>query len=741
MSFSSKFQYFATYAGSKMKSATLIINLFGLMTGLCLVSCKESASNNQSSPLMSMIDKNITVPLAAKKPKELTIHGYTRMDPYYWLNERENPEVIDYLTAENQYTDTMLAHTKAFQEKLYNELVGRVKQTDMSVPFKDNGYYYITRYEEGQEYPIHSRRKGSMEANEEIMLDVNVLAKGFDYYAVGGRSVSPDNKLLVYSEDTLSRRIYTLRIKDLNTGELLPDIIPNTGGGATWAEDNKTIFYATKDTTLREYKIWKHKLGTPVSKDQLVFEESDETFGAFVYKTKSKKYIVIGSYSTLSQEYRYIDAANPDSELKMFQSRKRGLEYGIEHYNDIWYIRTNKDAKNFRLMKTPVTATSEDNWTEVIPNRDDVLLEGMDVFKNYLVLSERKAGITQLRIIPTQGKEHYIEFGEKAYVAGTSVNPEFDTDILRINYQSMTTPNTTYDYNMSTKQKTLLKQQEVLGGFNPEDYRSERIMVKVRDGVEVPVSLVYHKDTPLDGTSPCLLYGYGSYGASMDPGFSMSRLSLLNRGFVYAIAHIRGGEEMGRQWYEDGKLLKKKNTFNDFIDCGQYLLDHKYSNPKGLYAMGGSAGGLLMGAVLNMAPDLWAGVIAAVPFVDVVTTMLDESIPLTTGEFDEWGNPKEKESYDYMMTYSPYDNVAAKNYPPMLVTTGLHDSQVQYWEPAKWVARLREMKTDKNPLLLHTNMEAGHGGASGRFRQFKEISLEYTFLLDLAGKLDPEIKG
>ncbi len=738
---SSKFQYFATCDGSKMKSANLTIGLVGLMIILCMFSCKESASTTQSSPLMSMTDKNIPAPLAAKKPKELTIHGDTRMDPYYWLNERENPEVIDYLTAENQYTDTLLAHTKAFQEKLYNELVGRVKQTDMSVPFKDNGYYYITRYEEGQEYPIHSRRKGNMEASEEVMLDVNVLAKGFDYYAVGGRSVSPDNRLLVYSEDTLSRRIYTLRVKDLTTGQLLPDIIPNTGGGATWAEDNKTIFYATKDTTLREYKIWKHKLGTPVSKDQLIYEEADETFGAFVYKTKSKKYIVIGSYSTLSQEYRYLDASKPDGELKVFQPRKRGLEYGIEHYNDIWYIRTNKDAKNFRLMKTPITATSEDHWTEVIPNRDDVLLEGMDVFKNYLVLSERKAGITQLRVIPSQGKEHYIEFGEKAYVAGTSVNPEFDTDVLRINFQSMTTPNTTYDYNMGTKQKTLLKQQEVLGGFNPEDYRSERIMVKVRDGVEVPVSLVYHKDTPLDGTSPCLLYGYGSYGASMDPGFSMSRLSLLNRGFVYAIAHIRGGEEMGRQWYEDGKLLKKKNTFNDFIDCGKYLVEHKYSSSKGLYAMGGSAGGLLMGAVLNMAPDLWAGVIAAVPFVDVVTTMLDESIPLTTGEFDEWGNPKEKESYDYMMSYSPYDNVGAKNYPPILVTTGLHDSQVQYWEPAKWVARLREMKTDKNPLLLHTNMEAGHGGASGRFRQFKEISLEYTFLLDLAGKMDPEIKG
>ena len=741
MPHSYKFQYFATMDGSKVNRTSLIISLLSLMTGLCLVSCKESTSNTQSSPLMSMMDKNIPAPLAAKKPKELTIHGDTRLDPYYWLNERENPEVIDYLTAENQYLDTMLAHTKPFQEKLYNELIGRIKQTDMTVPYKDNGYYYITRYEDGQEYPIHSRRKGTMDAPEEIMLDVNQLAKGFDYYAVSGRSVSPDNRLLVYGEDTLSRRIYTLRIKDLTTGDLLPDIIPNTGGGATWAEDNKTIFYATKDSTLREYKIWKHKLGTPVSNDQLVYEEADETFGAFVYKTKSRKYIVIGSYSTLSQEYRYLDASHPDGTFQVFQPRKRGLEYGIEHFNDIWYVRTNKDAKNFRLMKTPVTATGEDHWTEVIPNRSDVLLEGMDVFKDYLVLSERKAGITQLRIIPEHGDEHYIGFGEEAYVAGTSVNPEFDTDILRINYQSMTTPNTTYDYNMKSREKVMLKQQEVLGGFNPEDYRSERIMVKVRDGVEVPVSIVYHKDTPLDGTSPCLLYGYGSYGASMDPGFSMSRLSLLNRGFVYAIAHIRGGEEMGRQWYEDGKLLKKKNTFYDFIDCGKYLVEHKYSSPKGLYAMGGSAGGLLMGAVLNMAPDLWAGVIAAVPFVDVVTTMLDESIPLTTGEFDEWGNPKEKESYDYMMTYSPYDNVEAKNYPPILVTTGLHDSQVQYWEPAKWVARLREMKTDKNPLLLHTNMEAGHGGASGRFRQFKEISLEYTFLLDLAGKMDPEIKG
>ena len=685
---------------------------------------------------MNMIGKNIPPPEAPKKEKALAIHGDIRQDPYYWLNDRDNPEVIAYLNEENAYLDTIMSHTKLFQEKLYNEMIGRIKQTDMSVPYKENGYFYVTRYEEGQEYPIHSRRQGTMDAPEEIMLDVNVLAKGFDYYAIAGRAVSPDNKLLAYGEDTLSRRIYTLRIKNLANGRMLPDVIPNTSGSAVWAADNKTIYYATKDETLRVNKIWKHTLGTPISNDKLIFEEKDPTYGTFVYKTKSKKYIVIGSYSTLSQEYRILEAADPDGEFRMFQPRKRGLEYGIDHHGDFWYVRTNKDALNFRLMKTPETSTTEDNWTEVIPHRPDVLLEGIEVFLDYIVLSERKAGITQLRVMPNAGEEHYIAFEEDAYVAGVSVNPEFDTDVLRFNYQSLTTPNTTYDYNMHSREKIFLKQQEVLGGFNPSDYRGTRIMAKARDGVDIPVSIVYHKDTPLDGTSPCLLYGYGSYGYSLDPSFSMTRLSLLNRGFVYAIAHIRGGEEMGRQWYEDGKLLKKKNTFTDFIDAGKFLAAGKYADSKRLYAMGGSAGGLLVGAVMNMEPGMWAGVIAAVPFVDVVTTMLDESIPLTTGEFDEWGNPKQKEYYDYMKSYSPYDNVVAQHYPPLLVTTGLHDSQVQYWEPAKWVARLREMKTDDNPLLLHTNMEAGHGGASGRFRQFKEIALQYAFLLDLAGKTE-----
>lgn len=713
--------------------------LLALLFGNCKPSPDVSASI--ASPLMNMIGKNIPAPQATQKPKELTIHGDTRMDPYYWLNDRDNPEVIAYLNEENEYLDTVMAHTKPFQEKLYNEMIGRIQQTDMSVPYKDNGYYYITRYEEGQEYPIYSRRKGTMNDPEEIMLDVNALAKGFDFYAIGGRSVSPDNRYLVYGEDTLSRRIYTLRVKDLTTGKMLSDVIPNTAGGAAWASDNKTFFYVTKDETLRNNKIWKHVLGTPVQQDKLIYEEADPTYTTFIYKTKSKKYLVIGSYSTLSQEYRILQADQPDGAFKIFQPRKRGLEYGIDHYQDFWYVRTNKDALNFRLMKTPESATSEDHWEELIPHRKDVLLEGMEVFQSFLVLSERKAGLTQIRIIPNQGEEHYLKFDEEAYVAGVSVNPEFETDLLRFNYQSMTTPNTTYDYNMRSREKTLLKQQEVLGGFNPADYKSERIMVKARDGVQVPVSIVYHKNTPVDGTSPCLLYGYGSYGYSMDPGFSLTRLSLLNRGFVYAIAHIRGGEEMGRQWYEDGKLLKKKNTFTDFIDAGKHLVENKYADPKRLFAMGGSAGGLLMGAVMNMQPDMWAGIVAAVPFVDVVTTMLDESIPLTTGEFDEWGNPKDKEYYEYIKSYSPYDNVRATAYPPLLVTTGLHDSQVQYWEPAKWVARLREMKTDDNPLLLHTNMDAGHGGASGRFKQFKETAMQYAFLIDLSGKIDSELRG
>ena len=696
---------------------------------------KDTEQASKASAMYTKTD--LKAPTAKKVAKELTVHGDTRIDNYYWLNEPGNPEVISYLEAENTYKDKMLEHTQAFQEKLFEEMKGRIKEDDQSVPYKDNGYYYLTRYEQGGEYPIYERKKGDLNAKVENLLNVNELAKEYDYFNVTGLSVSPDNKLLAYNEDTLSRRIYTVRFKNLETGEMLSDQIPGVEAyGAAWANDNKTVFYVAKDIkTLRGYKIMKHKLGTPTAQDIEIFNEKNEEFNTFVYKTKSKKYIVIGSSQTLSNEYWVLDANTPDGKFRMIQPRERNLEYSIDHYGDKFYILTNMDAKNFRLMETPEGKTTKDNWKEVIPNRSDVLLEGMEIFKDYLVLSERKNGITQLRIRPWDGStEHYIDFPEEAYVASTSINPEYDTDLLRLGYQSMTTPNTTFDYNMKSKEFKQLKQQEVLGGFNPKDYVTERAYVTARDGAKVPISIVYKKGFNKDGKGPFLLYAYGSYGASMDPSFSSSRLSLLNRGFGYAIAHIRGGQEMGRQWYEDGKLLKKKNTFTDYIDCAEWLIKNNYTNKENIYAQGGSAGGLLMGAVVNMRPDLFKGVIAAVPFVDVVTTMLDESIPLTTFEFDEWGNPKNKEYYDYMKSYSPYDNVAAKDYPAMLVTTGLHDSQVQYFEPAKWVAKLREMKTDKNPLLLHTNMEAGHGGASGRFKALKDVAMQYAFLLDLAGK-------
>ncbi|MEN0048612.1 MAG: S9 family peptidase [Bacteroidota bacterium] len=684
--------------------------------------------------------KDVQPPVAKKVAKELTTHEDTRTDNYYWMREREDQAVIDHLTAENDYTKEMTAHLETLQEELFEEIKGRIKEDDQSVPYKDNGYYYIARYEKGKEYPIYSRKKETLEAEEEILLNVNELAEGYDFFSVSGRTVSPNNKLLAYGEDTLSRRIYTLRFKNLETGEMLDDVIQNTTGGAIWANDNKTVFYVTKEPgTLRSYKVFRHVLGTPVEQDMEVWHEEDNTFLTFAYKSKSKKYIIIGSYQTISQEYQVLEADNPTGEFRVIQPRERNLEYSIAHYGDKFYIRTNLDAKNFRLMSTSENATTKDNWEEVIPHRSDVLLEGMEIFNDYLVLSERKNGITQLRVRPWEGEEHYVEFPEDAYVASTSVNPEFDTDILRFGYTSLTTPSSTYDYNMKTKERELLKQQEVVGNFKPEDYASERVYVTARDGAKVPVSIVYKKGFKKDGKQPLLLYAYGSYGNSMEPYFSSVRLSLLDRGFAYAIAHIRGGEEMGRHWYEDGKLLNKKNTFNDFVDCGQYLVDNNYTNSDKLFAMGGSAGGLLMGAVANMRPDLWEGLVAAVPFVDVVTTMLDESIPLTTFEYDEWGNPNDKEYYEYMLSYSPYDNVEAKDYPSMLVTTGLHDSQVQYWEPAKWVAKLREYKTDDNPILFHINMDAGHGGQSGRFRRFKETALQYAFFLDLAGKV--EMKG
>lgn len=673
-------------------------------------------------------------PKAEKIKRETEIHGRTLLDNYYWLNDRENPKVINYLKAENEYTSQKMKHLEGFKTHLFQEIKGRIKEQDESVPYKDNGYFYISKYEEGLEYPIYTRKKGDLEAEEELLLDVNDLAKEKSYYNATGLSVSPNNKILAFGEDIVSRRIYTIRFKNLETGEWIEDSIPNTTGKAIWANDNKTVFYSVKDTTLRSYKIFKHRLGEPVEKDVEVYHEQDETFNTYVYKTKSDKYLVIASFQTVSSEYRVLNADTPDAAFRILQARERDLEYDIAHYEDKFYIRTNLKARNFRLMVTSEDRGSKESWSEVIPHREDVLLEDMDIFKDYLVLSERKEGITQLRIIPNQGAEHYISFGEDAYMAYTHINLEFDTPLLRIGYQSLTTPQTVYDYHMEDRSLKLLKQKEVLGGFDKADYRSERIFATARDGAKVPISIVYHKDFKKDGTEPLLLYGYGSYGASMDPSFGFARLSLLNRGMAFAIAHIRGGEEMGRHWYDNGKLLNKKNTFYDFIDCGRHLVKEKYVAPDQLFAMGGSAGGLLMGAVMNMEPKMWKGLVAAVPFVDVINTMLDESIPLTTGEFDEWGNPKQEEFFDYILSYSPYDQVEAKDYPALLVTTGLHDSQVQYWEPAKWVAKLREYKTDQNPLLLHTNMEAGHGGASGRFERIKEVALEYAFILDLAGR-------
>lgn len=676
---------------------------------------------------------NMKAPLANKIPVELSKYDNTRIDNYYWLNERENPEVIKYLEEENAYFDKMMSGSKKLRESLFNEIIGRIKQSDMSVPYFRNAYYYYVRYEEGKEYPIYCRKKENLEADEEIILNVNEMAEDYAFYQIGSIAVSPDNKMIVYGVDTVGRRNYTLYFKLLETGEIFNDAIPMTIGSATWSNDNKTIFYSRKDeVTLRSYRIYKHILGTDPSDDKLIYQEDDDAFYCAVFKTKSDKYIMIVSGSTISTEYRYIHADRPDEEFKIIQARERDLEYSIEHYNDKFYIVTNLNAKNFRLMETPVDKPEKENWKEIIPHRNDIFLDGIDVFKDYLVVSERRNGLTNIRIIPWDGRqEHFIDFGEEAYLAYTSINPEFDTEKLRFGYTSLTTPNSIYEYNMNTREKVLLKREEVLGKYNPEDYETRRLYATASDGTEIPVSIVYKKGIRKNGKNPLLLYGYGSYGITIDPSFSSERLSLIDRGFIYAIAHIRGGQINGRQWYEDGKLLKKMNTFTDFNSCAEYLINEKYTSPEHLYAMGGSAGGLLMGAVINLRPDLYKGIVAAVPFVDVLTTMLDESIPLTTGEYDEWGNPNEKEYYDYILSYSPYDNIKEMNYPNILVTTGLHDSQVQYWEPAKWVAKLRELKTDDNLLLLHTNMDTGHGGASGRYQRYKETARNYAFLLML----------
>lgn len=676
-------------------------------------------------------------PIAPKKPQLLETHGHQRQDPYYWMNDRENPEVIRYLQAENDYLKEKLKPTESFQQSLFEEMKRRIKEEDQSVPYFKSGYHWFVRYEKGQEYPIYCRKLGSMEAEEEVILDVNTLAQGKSYYQVGGTSTTPNQKILAFAADEVGRRIYTIYFKNLENGEIFEESIPEITGNFVWAADNQTLFYSKQDPdTLRSYRIFKHILGSPVAQDVLVYEETDEEFSCVVHKTKSEKYILIHSESTISSEVRFIDAQIPDSDFTLLQKRIPNLEYAADHYGDDFYIRTNDQAQNFKLVKAPISTPGKENWVDVIPHRPDFLLEDFDLFSSYLVTQERSQGLTQIQIKPWEGEGHKLQFDDETYTAWISTNPEFETDWLRFGYNSLTTPSSVVDYHMLSREKTLLKQQEVVGGYDPGEFHSERIWAKAHDGTLVPISLVYKKALfTKNGKNPLLLYSYGSYGYSMDAYFSSNRLSLLNRGFVFAIAHIRGGEDMGRHWYEEGKMLKKKNTFTDFISCAEHLIAQNYTSPPHLYAMGGSAGGLLMGAVINMKPELFKGVIANVPFVDVVTTMLDESIPLTTGEFQEWGNPKHQEYYEYMLSYSPYDNVEAKEYPNLLVTSGLHDSQVQYWEPTKWVAKLRDLKTDSNLLLLYTNMEAGHGGASGRFNALKELALEYAFLLMLEGKL------
>ncbi len=678
--------------------------------------------------------KKFIAPVAKTIDHKMTIHGETRNDPYYWMNDRENPEVIDYLNQENDYLKSSLKHTETFQKDLFEEMKSRIKEDDESVPYKLDGYWYKVRYKKGQEYPIFSRFKDELTNKEEVLFNVNEMAKGHSYFNLGGVKISENNKLAAFSTDILGRRIYTLQFKNLETGEVLTDKIENTTGSATWATDNKTIFYTKKDDSLRAFQIFKHILGTDSSEDQLIFHEKDDTFNIGVHKTKSREYIMISSHSTVSDEYRFIKADQPNSEFQLIQPRERNLEYSIEHYKNDFYVITNKDnATNFKVMKTSVDKPSKENWIDVIPHRENTYIEDIEIYKDYLVIEERSNGLVKFNIKKwDKSEDYYMEFPEETYTASIGFNPDFNSTFLRYGYNSMTTPSSVLEYNLLNKTQKTLKEQEVLDSkFNKDNYISERIWATAKDGKKVPISLVRRKDTNLSKDTPLLLYAYGSYGHTIDPYFSTIRLSLLDRGFVFALAHIRGSQYLGREWYENGKMLNKMNTFTDYIACGDHLVKQNYTSADHLYAMGGSAGGLLMGAVMNIKPELFNGVVAQVPFVDVVTTMLDESIPLTTGEFDEWGNPKNKEYYDYMMKYSPYDNIEKKDYPSTLIMSGLHDSQVQYWEPTKWAAKLRSLKTDNNNIYLHTNMDAGHGGASGRFESIKETALEYAFILDL----------
>lgn len=685
-----------------------------------------------------MSKENLSPPIADKISYQHKIHDHIRVDNYYWMNQRDNPEVVDYLERENDYYQKMTAHTLSFQDQLYNEMRGRIKEDDNSVPYFLNGYWYITRYELNKDYPIYTRKKGALTAEEEILFDCNKMAKGHDYFRLVGISVSPDNTKVAFGVDTVSRRQYTIQVKNLLSEEILKTKIDNTTGGSVWAADNKSLFYNKKDPqTLRSEAVYKHDVSLPKQKDQLVFEEEDETFSVYVSKSKSQEYLFISSFSTLTSEHRFVKSNSPNDEFKIFQNRITGMEYSLDHFGDHFYIHTNYDgAKNFKVMQTNVDKTSIEHWQDLLPHREDTLIEDFDLFENYWLVNERENGLSKVRVIHWDGSsDYYLPMNDETYTLYISYNPEFKSDTFRYVYNSMTTPASVIEFNTINKETTVLKTQQVLGGkFDKDNYISKRLWAEARDGKKIPISIVYHKDTELSADTPILQYAYGSYGSTIDPSFSSTRLSLLDRGFAFAITHIRGGEYLGRQWYEEGKLLKKKNTFQDFVDCSNFLIEKKYTSANHLYAYGGSAGGLLMGAVINMAPELYNGVIAAVPFVDVVTTMLDETIPLTTSEFDEWGNPKEKVYYDYMLSYSPYDQIKPMNYPNLLVTSGFHDSQVQYFEPTKWVAKIRSMKTDKNLLFLDTNMMAGHSGASGRFDGLKELAKKFAFIIDLEEK-------
>ncbi|SEK48256.1 oligopeptidase B Serine peptidase. MEROPS family S09A [Pseudoxanthomonas sp. GM95] len=677
-----------------------------------------------------------TPPDVAKKPHVVKApFGAERQDEYYWLrdDDRKNPQMLDYLKAENAYADAVLAPLKPLQDTLYKEIVARIKQDDASVPYRERGYWYYTRYETGKDYPIHARRKGSMDAPEEVLLDVNALAEGKGYYSVGDWDVSQDNQLLAYVDDAVGRRQYTIRFKDLATGKVLPDEITGVSPNVVWADDNKTLFYVENDPeTLLTVRVKKHVLGTPAAQDALVYEEHDDSFYMGVGRTRDDQYITIGVHSTVSSEERYAPAADPKT-FTVLAPRARDVEYDADHFDGRWVIRTNADgATNFKLVTAPDNATTRKQWKDWIAHSESVYIDGFELFDGFTAIGERSEGLERIRLLNKDGKSEFVKADEPAYSMGLDVNAEHDTPWLRYSYTSLTTPATTYELNTVTGERRLMKQQPVLG-YDPSKYTTERLWVTARDGTKVPVSLVYKHGFKKDGTAALLQYGYGSYGASMDPGFSGPVVSLLDRGMVYAIAHIRGGEEMGRAWYDNGKLLNKKNTFTDFIDVTEALVKQGYAAKDRVAAMGGSAGGLLMGAITNMAPDDYRVIISQVPFVDVVTTMLDPTIPLTTNEYDEWGNPEKKAFYDYIVAYSPYDNLKARAYPAMFVGTGLWDSQVQYWEPAKYVARLRDLDTGKQPVVFRTNMEAGHGGKSGRFRRYQEMSEYYAFMLDQLG--------